>query len=90
LMRDLVRAGQMTTLTITMPDKPGQLNIISSICANSDANVLKVEHSRFAMDLSASVAKLDITIETQNESHLKDIIKLIEEEGLPVSIEGVI
>ena len=66
LMRDLVRAGQITTLTITMPDKPGQLNIISSICANSGANVLQVEHSRFTMDLSASVAKLDITIETQN------------------------
>ena len=90
LMRDLVRDGQITTLTITMPDKPGQLNIISSICANSDANVLKVEHSRFAMDLSASVAKLDITIETQNQKHLKDIIKLIEEKGLPVAIEGLI
>ena len=31
-----------------------------------------------------------LIFETQNESHLKDIIKLIEEEGLPVSIEGVI
>ena len=42
------------------------------------------------MDLSASVAKLDITIETQNQKHLKDIIKLIEEKGLPVAIEGLI
>ena len=31
LMRDLVRARQITTMTITMPDKPGQLNIISNI-----------------------------------------------------------
>ena len=89
LMRDLVRAGQITTLTITMPDKPGQLNIISSICANSGANVLQVEHSRFAMDLSASVAKLDITIETQNQTHLKEIIELIRKNGLPVSVEGL-
>ncbi len=84
LMRDLVRAKQITTMTITMPDKPGQLNIISNICANSGANVLKVEHNRFTMDLSASLAKLDITIETQNEDHLKKIIDLIEKEGLPV------
>ncbi len=90
LMRDLVRAGQITTLTITMPDKPGQLNIISSICAKSGANVLKVEHSRFAMDLSASVAKLDITIETQNQEHLKEIINTIENNELPVSVEGII
>ena len=90
LMRDLVRSGQVTTLGITMPDKPGQLQIISKICAINGANVLQVEHSRFAMDLSASLAKLNITIETQNSSHLKKIIKEIETNDLPVNIEGII
>ena len=87
LMRDLVRARQITTMTITMPDKPGQLHIISKICASSGANVLRVEHNRFTMDLSASLAKLDITIETQNEDHLKSIINLIEKKGLPVTLD---
>ena len=87
LMRDLVRARQITTMTITMPDKPGQLNIISNICANSGANVLRVEHNRFTMDLSASLAKLDITIETQNKDHLTKIINLIEKKGLPVTLD---
>ena len=90
LMRDLVRSGQVTTLGITMPDKPGQLQIISKICAVNGANVLQVEHSRFAMDLSASLAKLNITIETQNASHLKKIIKEIEINDLPVNIECII
>jgi threonine dehydratase len=90
LMRDLVRSGQVTTLTITMPDKPGQLQIISKICANNGANVLQVEHSRFAMDLSASLAKLNITVETQNTDHLNKIIKEIESHELPVNIEGLI
>ena len=90
LMRDLVRAGQITTMTITMPDKPGQLNIISNICAVSGANVLRVEHNRFAMDMSASLAKLDITIETQNQEHLKKIIKSIEDKGLPVNLSGLV
>ena len=39
------------------------------------------------MDLSASLAKLDITIETQNEEHLTKIINLIEKEGLPVTLD---
>src|SRR6056300_16185 len=90
LMRDLVRSGQVTTLTITMPDKPGQLQIISKICANNGANVLQVEHSRFAMDLSASLAKLNITVETQNTVHLNKIINEIERHELPVNIEGLI
>ena len=89
-MRDLVRSGQVTTLTITIPDKPGQLATISQICANEGANVLEVEHSRFTMDLSASVAKLNITIETQNTEHLNSIIKKIEMHDMPVVIEGLI
>ena len=90
LMRDLVRSGQVTTLTITIPDKPGQLATISQLCANEGANVLEVEHSRFTMDLSASVAKLNITIETQNTEHLNSIIKKIEMHDMPVVIEGLI
>ena len=53
-------------------------------------DVYKRQHSRFAMDLSASLAKLNITIETQNASHLKKIIKEIEINDLPVNIEGII
>jgi threonine dehydratase len=90
LMRDLVRSGQVTTLGITMPDKPGQLQIISKICATNGANVLQVEHSRFAMDLSASLAKLNFTVETQNSDHLNKIIEEIERNDLPVEIEGLI
>ena len=90
LMRDLVRSGQVTTLTITIPDKPGQLAFISKICANAGANVLEVEHSRFTMDLSASVAKLNITIETQNSEHLNTIITEIENNDMPVIVTGLI
>ena len=89
-MRDLVRSGQVTTLTITIPDKPGQLATISKICANAGANVLEVEHSRFTMDLSASVAKLNITIETQNSEHLNIIISEIEKNDMPVIVTGLI
>jgi (p)ppGpp synthase/HD superfamily hydrolase len=42
------------------------------------------------MDLSASVAKLNITIETQNSEHLKKIIQEIERNDLPVEIEGLV
>ena len=90
LMRDLVRSGQVTTLSITLPDKPGQLAIISKICAANGANVLQVEHSRFTIDLSASLAKLNITVETQNSDHLNKIVKEIERNGLPVEIEGLV
>lgn len=74
-MRNMVRFGQVITLSIAMPDKPGQLHAVSGICADAGANVLAVEHSRFVMDLAASSARLDITIETRDQAHAEAVIK---------------
>jgi threonine dehydratase len=86
LMRDLVRSGQVLTLDIEMPDKPGQLHAVSGICAAQGANVLEVSHSRFAMDLSASSARLGITIETRDEDHARDVMGSIRDAGFTLTI----
>ena len=86
LMRDLVRKGQIITLSIAMADKPGQLGAISQLCAEEKVNILGVEHSRFALDLSVSSARLNITLETRNNNHAKNIIKKIELLGFSVIV----
>ena len=87
LMRDLLRLGQVLTLSIAMPDKPGQLNAVASICADLGANVLEVAHTRFAMDLSASAARLNITIETRDEAHAQLVITRLTEAGFTIRIK---
>jgi len=87
LMRDLVRLGQVLTLSIAMPDKPGQLNAVAGICADLGANVLEVAHTRFAMDLSASAARLNITIETRDEAHAQLVISRLTEAGFTIRIK---
>ncbi len=77
LMRDLTRKKQILTLSIEMQDKPGQLSIISNLCAQEKINILAVEHSRFTLDLSVRSARLNITLETQSKSHAEKIIKKI-------------
>ena len=84
LMRDLVRKKQILTLSIDMYDKPGQLNIISKLCAKEKINILGVEHSRFTLDLSIKAARLNITLETQSISHADRVIKKIEGLGFKV------
>jgi len=88
LMRDLVRKGQIITLSIAMADKPGQLAAISKLCADEKVNILGVEHSRFALDLSVSSARLEITLETRNQAHAKNIIKKIELLGYSVIVKN--
>lgn len=86
LMRDLVRSGQVLTLNIEMPDKPGQLHAVSGICAAEGANVLEVSHSRFAMDLTASAARLGITIETRDEEHAQKVMDSIRAAGFTLTV----
>jgi threonine dehydratase len=87
LMRDLVRLGQVLTLSIAMPDKPGQLYAVAGICADMGANVLEVEHTRFAMDLSASAARLNITLETRDEAHAEQVIDRLTHSGFAIQIK---
>jgi threonine dehydratase len=86
LMRDLVRSGQVLTLVIEMPDKPGQLYAVAGICAEQGANVLEVSHGRFAMDLSASSARLAITIETRDEAHAQQVMDSIRAAGFKLHV----
>jgi threonine dehydratase len=86
LMRDLVRSGQVLTLSIEMPDKPGQLHAIAGICAEQGANVLDVSHHRFAMDLSAKSARLAITIETRDQEHAGEVIAALRAAGFTLMV----
>lgn len=81
LLRDLVRVGQILTLSIVIPDRPGSLEAITAICANEGANVIDVSHRRLGLDLAASAARLDITIETRDEDHAVQIVERIRASG---------
>ena len=81
LLRDLVRVGQILTLSIVLPDRPGSLEAITAICAQEDANVIDVSHRRLGLDLAASAARLDITIETRDPDHAAQIVGRIRAAG---------
>ena len=86
LMRDLVRVGQVLTLSIEMPDRPGSLYAVAGICAEMGANVLEVSHGRFALDLSANAARLAITIETRDAAHAQAVMDRIRAAGFMLSV----
>lgn len=86
LMRDLVRVGQIVTLSIALPDRPGSLNAITTICAAEGANVIDASHKRMGLDLTASSARLDITIETRDQDHAARVIRQIEAAGFAVTV----
>lgn len=86
LMRDLVRVGQILTLSIALPDRPGSLESITAICADEGANVIEVSHRRLGLDLAVSAARLDITIETRDADHATQIVGRIRSAGFTPTV----
>lgn len=86
LMRDLVRVGQILTLSIVLPDRPGSLEAITAICATDGANVIEVSHRRLGLDLAASAARLEVTIETRDAGHAAQIVEHIRAAGFTPTV----
>jgi threonine dehydratase len=81
MVRQLGRKQQIVGLRITIPDRPGVLGEISSVIGDLGGNVLEVDHHRTFLNVPVKGASIDITIETRDADHAREIINGIEAKG---------
>lgn len=81
----LVSKGRLFCFTVELPDVPGQLNQISGILANLNANVVKLEHNQFKAVNRLTNVLLEVTIETNGLEHIEDIKKEFEAQGYNIN-----
>lgn len=81
MVRQLGRKQQIVGLRITIPDRPGVLGEISTIIGDLGGNVLEVDHHRTFLNVPVKGASIDITIETRDAAHAREIISGIEAKG---------
>jgi threonine dehydratase len=88
MVRELERESRIVSFRLTIPDRPGVLGQIATRLGDLGANILEVDHRRLFLDVPAKGAKLDVTMETRDQAHAKDIFQALEVEGLhPVWID---
>ncbi|MCA0316531.1 MAG: threonine ammonia-lyase [Proteobacteria bacterium] len=85
MMRELERDDRIVSFRLTIPDRPGVLGLVATLLGRMGANILEVEHRRMFLDTPAKGTKLDITIETRDREHLREIFAALEAEGLPAT-----
>ncbi|MFT5874114.1 MAG: threonine dehydratase [Clostridium sp.] len=83
--RGLVSRGRLFCFSIEMPDKPGELVKISTILANANANVIKLDHNQFKTKDRFMQVQLEITAETNGHAHVTTIINELNKEGYTVN-----
>ena len=77
----LMQRDRIFTVSVMLPDKPGQLAAVSALTAKEQGNVIKLEHNVFANVNRAAGVELTITLESFGTEHKDQIIKALETAG---------
>lgn len=82
VQQGLVQRSRIFTVSVLLPDKPGELVRVASIIADMNGNVIKLEHNQFVSINRKAAVELRITIEAYGHEHKDQIVAKLEEAGL--------
>ncbi len=83
--KGLIARGRVFTFTVQLLDKPGELEYVSHVLAQCNANVIGVEHNQFKNFARFSEVELRVTCETNGEKHIQRIIDTFAKEGYEIT-----
>ncbi|WP_414640612.1 threonine ammonia-lyase [Amnibacterium sp.] len=81
ISRGLVASDRYLTLRIGLPDRPGQLAVVSGVIADANANVVEVLHTRHGNGMPIGEVQIDISVETRGPVHRDQVIARLEASG---------
>ncbi len=77
----LIQRDRIFTVSVLLPDKPGELAHIADVIAKLQGNIIKLEHNQFVSINRNSAVELTITMEAFGHEHKESIISGLIEEG---------
>lgn len=77
----LIQRGRVFTVSVLLPDRPGELVNVASIIAREQGNVIRLDHNQFVSLNRNSAVELTITMETFGHEHKQHIVDALTAEG---------
>ena len=87
IARGLVADGRLAMLSVTVPDRPGNLARLTALVAAAGANVLQLSHRRAFADISVRDVEIVMQLETRGPEHVREIVRALEQHGFGVREE---
>lgn len=81
ITRGLRKMGRSCVLTVSLPDKPGQLLGVAEIIAEAGGNIISVYHERSGNSPDINGCYLRLVLETRDESHVQEIQTRLTQKG---------
>lgn len=77
----LIQRDRIFTVSVLIPDKPGELVRVASVIAGQQGNVIKLDHNQFVSTNRNAAVELKITLEAFGTEHKNQIVKALEDAG---------
>ena len=77
----LIQRDRIFTVSVLIPDKPGELVRVASVIAKAQGNVIKLDHNQFVSTNRNAAVELKITLEAFGTDHKNEIVKALEDAG---------
>ncbi len=77
----LIQRDRVFTVSVLLPDKPGELAKVSTLMAEENGNVIKLEHNQFVSINRNAAVELRITVEAFGTDHKNRIVDRLKEAG---------
>ena len=84
VQQGLILRDRIFTISVLLPDKPGELHRVSGIIAEANGNVIRLEHNQFVSINRSAAVELRITLEAFGTEHKKSIIRALADHGYEV------
>ena len=81
VQQGLVLRDRIFTVSVLLPDKPGELSRVSDVIAKQSGNVIKLEHNQFVSINRNAAVELRITLEAYGTEHKNQIIEALNQNG---------
>ena len=91
VQKGLILRDRIFTVSIQLPDKPGELCRVAGVVAGVQANVIKLDHNQFVSSNRNAAVEIRITMEAFGTDHKRQIIAALREAGYdPKLIQAVL
>lgn len=81
VQQGLIIRDRIFTVSVLLPDKPGELTRVSEVIARQNGNVIKLEHNQFVSINRSAAVELRITLEAFGTGHKEEIIAALQTGG---------
>ena len=84
----LIKRDRVFTVSVLLPDRPGQLVRVAQTIADHKGNVIRLDHNQFVTTNRNAAVELRVTIEAFGTDHKHEIVEALEKDGFRPRIVG--